>query len=208
MAYKKIGTITEVLYEDKSGWKILRNKHGYALWKGKGHPLVPELLGCTLSFFMCNLNNHCYEEGILNCLKVAFNHYDEWVFDEIIKGKEEPFFERFNIIFLLQSNLFGGNCNTYYFYDNVYKCYGFGNKDELVSCFSSGEKVMNKRPLENDNDVVYLEKELTTLTDFIKEVEYCKKLMDLKFNKSSYHFQYDVALEYLLAIDNKINTTN
>ena len=206
MAYKKIGKSTEVLYEDKSGWQILRNKHGYALWEGKGHRLVPELVGCSLSFFLCNINNHCYDDGILNCLKVAFNHYDEWIFDEIIKGEEAPFFDRFDIVFLIQSNLFGGKCDTYYFYDKVYKCYGFGSKEELERCFDSEKKVMNKRPLDNDNEIVYLEKELTTFKDFIKEVGHCKMLMDMKFNTPMYHFQYDVALEYLLAIDHKINT--
>lgn len=209
MSYKKIGKNIEVLYEDMSGWNILRNKQGYALWKGRGHKVVPELVGNSLSFFLINMDRHCYEEGIRNCLKVAFNHYNEWIFEEIIKGEEEPFFDRFDVLFLIRSNLFGGKCDTYYFYDTVYKCYGFSSKEELENCFDLGKSVTNKRPLEKDNDIVDLEKKLTTMDDFINEVGYCKKLMDINFfGKPTYHFQYDMALEYLLAIRNKYKYLN
>ena len=204
MSYKVVGKNTEILYEDKSGWNILRNKFGYTLWKGKGHSLNPNLVGSCLSLFLRNVDRNCNEEGIKSCLKYAFDHYNEWIFDEISTGEEFPFFERFDVLFVVHANLFGGTCDTYFFYDRVNKCYGFSSKQELESCFYSKEKVNIKRPLLNNLKTVNSNNELTTMKDFIKEIYTCKKIMDLHYDTHMYHLQYDIALEYLLAINNNV----
>ena len=41
-------------------------------------------MGNSLSFFLCNIDRYSKDRGILNCLKVAFSRYDEWIFEEIV----------------------------------------------------------------------------------------------------------------------------